>query len=118
MNMRIVEKTMLQVAVASGCLAAWLLICDAAVLPARFTFTSQYLHWQIFLVLGAVLLATRDQLTDFRCRCCGSHEDLSTRALVTSRELLCKSCLTWDPQIAPAESVQPEYSDLLEALKQ
>jgi len=121
--MQTLEKVLLQTAVGAWALAAWLLLCDASLIPQRFLLSGVngvVFHWQIFLVVGAVLLASRDQVTDLRCRCCGNHEDLSWRALLKFREILCRSCMAWDPKIQtkPAASVSPEYADLFEALKQ
>ncbi len=118
--MKTFEKTMLQLAVVSWAMAAWLLVCDANLIPARFALRSAFLHWQVFLVVGAVMLATRDQVSDLRCRCCGNHADLSVRALVVSREVLCRSCLAWDPKVeeTPSTDLHPEYTELFEALKQ
>ena len=117
---------MLQTALGSWSLAAWLLLCDASLVPQRFVLNGVngvVFHWQIFLVLGAVVLASRDQVAELRCRCCGNHEDLSWRALLKFREILCKSCMAWDPQVQekiqakPAAAVPAEYADLFEALK-
>jgi hypothetical protein len=117
--MKTIEKRLLQAAVGFSLLAAWLLICDAGLLPARFivmTVAGFTFHWQIFLGVAVLLVAVRDQISDLRCRCCGSHDHLSWLALVKSREVLCASCLTWDPGVAPLQA-QPEYIDLFDALK-
>jgi hypothetical protein len=123
--MKTLEKTMLQTAVAFWSAAGWILVGDAGMLPARFTLSGSLFHWQVFLVLGAIVVAVRDQVQDLRCGCCGNHEDLSWDALWKSREIVCNSCLAWDPQSADvvtgkkaAPSLQPEYVDLFEALKQ
>lgn len=122
-RMQTLEKVMLQTSVGAWGLAAWLLLCDAELIPERFAINSingMTLHWQIFLVAGAVLLATRDQVSDLRCRCCGNHADLSFRAIFKFRELLCKSCLAWDPQVTakPAGKPQSNVPGLFPALKQ
>src|SRR5882724_1930458 len=123
--MKTLEKTMLQAAIAFWAVAGWILVGDAGMIPARFALSGRLFHWQVFLVLGAIIIATRDQVQDLRCGCCGNHEDLSWSALMKSREIVCNSCLAWDPQSAevvtgqkPAPSLQPEYVDLFEALKQ
>ena len=127
-HMKTVEKKLLQTAIGFGGVAGWLLICDAGWIPARFALTGLngvILHWQIFLAAAAVLIAVRDQVADLHCRCCGSHGDLSWQALLKTREILCTSCLTWDPGAsserqpvgAARQPVTAEYAELFQALK-
>jgi hypothetical protein len=71
-----------------------------------------------------LLVAVRDRVSEMHCRCCGSHSDLSWIALLKSHEVLCRSCLAWDPGLPQTQAttprqmqVHPEYADLFEALK-
>lgn len=85
-----------------GCWAfvAWLLATDTGLLPANLRGDGVLFRWQVWLLAGIVLLSGRDFLSELRCRCCGSREDLSVLALFTrSREWLCRRCLRWDIEV-------------------
>src|SRR5260370_10110668 len=71
--MKSLEKTMLQAAIAFWAAAGWILVGEAGIIPLRFALSGRMFHWQVFLVLGAILIATRDQVQDLRCGCCGNH---------------------------------------------
>ena len=119
--MKRLEKSLLQMAVASWVFFAWLMATEVGLLPGNWRGDGVFFRWQVWLLTGIVLVAARDFASQARCRCCGSRENFSLLGLLTSRELLCRSCLNWDPGVLPVEGKLPatesaEYADLFEAL--
>ena len=120
--MQRLEKSLLRTAVASWAFFAWLMATEVGLLPANWRGDGVFFRWQVWLLAGIVVVAARDFVSQVRCRCCGSREQISPFGLLTSRELLCRSCLNWDPGVLPVEgkltvAETPEYADLFEALK-
>lgn len=116
------EKSLLQTAIGSWVFFTWLITIEMGLLPANWRGDGVLFRWQVWLLVGIVLVAARDYVSQVSCRCCGSREQISPLGLLPSRELLCRSCLNWDPGVLPAEARLPskkttEYAELFEALK-
>lgn len=94
---------------------AFLLFTEAGVV-ARPGGEHLVFRWQVWLLLGIVLFVLRDLVVDLRCRCCGSHQDLSLLGLLRSREVLCLRCMSWDPGVTEREP-DSEYAELVKALR-
>ena len=90
------ERALFQMAVASGAFFAWLLAAEVGLLPANSRGAGVLFRWQVWLLASLSLIATRDFVSQVRCRCCGSREQISPLGLLPLRELLCRNCLSWD----------------------
>src|SRR5579871_5279967 len=95
----IAAKSMLRGALASWAIFAYLLGCEVNLVPSRlsaiglFPGLSIAFHWQVWLLIGIVLFATRDTITDLRCQTCGSREKLAFFRWVVHRKLECRPCV-------------------------
>jgi len=122
-KMRSLEDFLSRGIIVSWLVFAFLLVTEAGMVA--FHPDSEYLvfRWQVWLLLGILLFAVRDLVSDLRCRCCGSHDDLSFLGLLRSREVLCLRCMSWDPGIIERESQKEssrfdgEYAELVKALR-
>lgn len=117
--MKTLGKYMLRGVIASWLFFAFLLAGEVGLVPDRLRGEGMAFHWQIWLLAGILLLVVRDQIVDFKphCRCCGSTENIAPLSLITQRELLCRTCLTWDPGPLPSRN-EGEYADLVKALSE
>lgn len=99
------EKVLFQMTVVSGAFFVWLISVDVGMLPANFRGGSVLFRWQIWLLASLCLVATRDFVSQIRCRCCGSRERISPLRLLPRRVLLCRNCLGWDSGVHPVEAL-------------
>ena len=83
-----------------GMAFVWRIAAELQVLP--YLVESDLLRWQVMLVAGVFLWVFADRLSDLRCRCCGSSHVLLRGLLSPSHELLCRTCLSWNPSPEPA----------------
>ena len=90
------ERALLRMTVASQAAFAWLIAADVGTLPANLRGDGVLFRWQVWLLAGLVLIATRDFVSQVRCRRCGSREQISPLGVLPSRQLLCRNCLGWD----------------------
>ncbi len=97
------EDFLLQMAVASWVFFAWLITTEVGLLPANWRGAGVLFRWQVWLLAGIVMVATRDFVSQVRCRCCGRRKQISPLGLLTSRELLCRSCLNGNPGVLSVE---------------
>lgn len=98
------EKALLQMAVASGGLFAWMIGIEVGMLPAEARGDGVLSRWQVWLLAGLVLIATRDFVSQVRCHSCRSREQISVLGLLPFRELTCRKCLSWDAGIFPVDA--------------
>ena len=115
--MKTLGKFLLRGVLGSWAIFAFLLAGEVGLVPENLRGEGIAFHWQIWLLLGIFLFVVRDLVVDFhpRCRCCGSTEHISVLGLVTSRELLCRRCLSLDPGTVPSHA-DGEYAELVKAL--
>lgn len=125
----ILAKSMLRGALGAWSLFTYLLGCELHIVPVRLSVVdrlpglSAFLHWQVWLLAGIVLFATRDVVMDLRCQTCGSREKLSFFRWVIVRRLDCHPCEEQAQRAAALaalqeiEAVPAEYAELFEALK-
>lgn len=98
------ERTLLKMAIGSGAFFAWLLAAETGLLPADSRGDGVLFRWQVWLLASLSLIATRDFVSQIRCVTCGSREQISPLRLLPSREVLCRTCLNWDPGILHVEA--------------
>lgn len=111
--MKKLEQVLLRLTIFSWAVFALLMATEVGLLSARWRGQGIAFRWQVWLLAGTVLVAAYDSISDVRCRCCGSKDNLSVLGWFTSREQLCSPCLTWDPGVERAA----EYNELIKALK-
>lgn len=101
------ERALLRMTVASQAACAWLIAADVGMLPTNARGHGVLFRWQVWLLASLVLVASRDFVSQIRCRRCGSREQISPLGLLPSRHLLCRSCLSWDPGAVAREGPVP-----------
>lgn len=101
------EKALFRMTIVSGAFFAWLIAVELGVLPANSRGTGVLFRWQVWLLTSLCLIATRDFVSQIRCRRCGSRERISPLRLLPLRELLCRNCLGWDGGVLPVEARLP-----------
>ena len=117
--MKTLGKVLLRGMLGSWAFFAFLLASEVGLVPDTLRGEGLAFRWQIWLMVGILFMVVRDQVMDYqpRCRCCGSTEDIAPLSLVTSHELLCRRCLSWDPGIEPNQA-DGEYAELVKALNE
>ena len=116
--MRSLEDFLSRGIIVSWLVFAFLLVTEAGMVAYHPGGEHLVFRWQVWLLLGIFLFALRDLVADLRCRCCGSHEDLSFLGLLRSREVLCLRCMSWDPGVTERQpQPESEYAELVRALR-
>lgn len=121
--MRRLEDFLSRGIIVSWLVFAFLLITEAGLVAFQPEGEHLVFRWQVWLLLGIFLFALRDLVADLRCRCCGSHEDVSFMGLLRSGELLCLRCMSWDPGTTEPQAKKEssrfdgEYAELVKALR-
>ena len=106
--MKTLGHSLLRLAIFCWIFVAWLLATEVGLFFASLRGDGILFRWQVWLLASIVLLAAHDRLFELRCRCCGSRENLSALGLFSSsRELLCRSCLRWDPGVVAEPAPAP-----------
>ncbi len=113
--MKRLEDILSRGVIVSWLVFAFLLVTEAGVVAFHPEGEHLLFRWQVWLLLGIFLFALRDLVADLRCRCCGSHDDLSFLGLLKSREVLCLRCMSWDPGTNQRQP-DSEYAELVKAL--
>jgi len=120
-----VVKITLRVALSAWGVCAYLVTCEMELVPQRLSPVGRipegWLHWQVWLLAGILLVAIRDVFVDLRCGTCGTRENLLLGRWLLARRLLCSGCREQEvaakAQPAELEEVVPaEYAELFEAL--
>ena len=112
-SMKTLEQLFFRLTVVCWMFFAWLLATEVGLLSASLRGDGVAFRWQVWLLAGILVLAAHDLVSELRCRCCGSREDLSVLALFTrSRELLCRRCLRWDPGVEAEPAPAPPVRDV------
>lgn len=114
----------LRVALSAWGVGAYLVACQTELVPRRLSVVGKlpepWFHWQVWLLAGILLFAIRDVFSDLRCADCGARENLLLGRWLLARKLLCRDCHELEAALQTplhAESVEPEYAELFEALK-
>jgi hypothetical protein len=118
------DKITLRVALSAWCVCAYLVTCEMELVPQRLSPAGKipegWLHWQVWLLAGILLVAIRDVFVDLRCVTCGTRENLLLGRWLLARKLLCSACREQEAaahiQPVEREEVPAEYAELFEAL--
>jgi hypothetical protein len=113
--MKSMEGWLSRAMIGSLLMFAFLVVTEAGLVAFRVEGEHLALRWQVWLLASIVLFAVRDVVSDLRCRCCGSHDDLSFLGLLRVREVLCLRCMSWDPGVRE-DQPDSEYAELVKAL--
>ncbi len=111
--MKGLARALLKLTIFAWSIFAFLMTIEVGLLPARLRGAGLAFRWQVWLLAGTVMVAAYDSISDVRCACCGSKDNLSVIGWFTKREQLCRTCLTWDPGVER----NAELNELVKALK-
>jgi hypothetical protein len=119
-----VDKITLRAALGAWGVCAYLVACEMELVPQRLALAGRipegWLHWQVWLLAGILLVAIRDIFVDLRCVACGTRENLLLGRWLLARKLLCGGCreqeVAAEARSTELEEVPAEYAELFEAL--
>jgi hypothetical protein len=90
--MRILDKTLLRIALGFGAFFVFRIATEVGLLSARWRGDGVFFRWQVWLLACLFTIALRDLVSTLRCRACGERNVSTLRGLFTVGEVLCPPC--------------------------